>query len=69
MKFECDACALVQTHIPTIKHAMPDGWMMHEIKGKRFLLCEDCGKNDGQSEETLAPSLKERLSHRHGIVF
>jgi hypothetical protein len=56
-------------HTPTAKKAMPHGWRMHEIKGKRFLLCKGCGKSDGHSQENLAPGLKERLTHRHGIVF
>jgi len=69
MKFECDACTSVQTHLPTLKQAMPNGWRMHEIKGKRFLLCKDCGKGNGHPQKSISSSLKERLTQRHGIVF
>ena len=69
MQFECDACSKKVDHDPVKKdQAMPSGWHMHEIKGKRFLLCDSCG-HPAAFSGGLAPILKSRLKERHGINF
>ena len=69
MQFECDACGIKVHHDPVKKGlAMPSGWHMHEIKGKRFLLCNSCG-SPAAFIGGLSPSLKSMLTERHDIKF
>ena len=69
MKFTCDACERVVRHDPGMNsQAMPSGWRMHEIKGRRFLLCSGCG-GPASFYGGISPHLKDMLHKRHGVIF
>ena len=69
MKFTCEACDQAIEYSPSrTQRAMPSGWKMHNIKGKRLLLCADCG-GPGSFSGGIAPFLKELLHEKHGITF
>lgn len=69
MNFSCDACERVVEHDPANKgRAMPSGWRMQEIKGRRFLLCSGCG-GTASFVGGISPHLKDMLHKRHGVIF
>jgi len=59
MEFECDACGIKIHHNPVKRdQTMPSGWRMHEIQGRKILICSSCGSPAAFIGKGLAPILK-----------